>query len=323
MLLRSESEYVRRMIRLYPSGVVSIVADTYDFWNVVTNVVTELKDEILARRPDALGLAKVVFRPDSGDPVDIICGSANVQVLKPEGTFAEAQEWAKDILRAKVAHETAHGTCGPSSVSGFFEYQGQIYKAVVDIEWNRHDKRFYYIDDASLKSFEPAVLSPAEKGAIGCLWDAFGGTLTSTGHRMLNPRVGLIYGDSITLDRASRILQRLEAMGYASGNVVFGIGSFTYNFLTRDTFGHAYKATWAVVNGERRELFKDPVTDSGAKKSAKGLLRVEREGDDFVLYDQQTPEQEKAGELQTVFLNGGLRHFQPLSEIRERLLNTK
>ena len=131
---------------------------------------------------------------------------------------------------------------------------------------------------------------PAYKGAVQCLWEIFGGTETDQGYKVLNERVGLIYGDSITLERALNILQGLEAKGYASNNLVFGIGSYTYNYLTRDTFGFAVKATWGQVNGVPRELFKDPITDSGIKKSAKGLLRVEKTEDGFVLFDQQTME---------------------------------
>lgn len=239
-----EVETIRRLVQdLYPSGVVSIVADTWDLWEVLTVFAPKLKDVIEARQPDALGLAKVVFRPDSGDPVKILCGD-------PEA--------------------------------------------------------------------EPG--SPAFKGAVECLWEVFGGTITATGHRMLNPRVGLIYGDSITLDRALRILDGLDEKSFASGNVVFGIGSYTYQHVTRDTFGHAYKSTFGVVNGEARELFKDPVTDSGLKRSAKGLLRVEKEGDDFVVYDQQTIAQEEQGELRTVFLDGKLVVEETLATIRARLL---
>lgn len=164
--------------------------------------------------------------------------------------------------------------------------------------------------------------SPARRGAIGCLWDVFGGTTTSTGHRLLNPRVGLIYGDSITLDRAKRILETLDVLNFASANVVFGIGSYTYQMSTRDTLGHAYKCTWGRVNGEDRELFKDPVTDSGAKKSAKGLLRVEKVGDDFVLHDQQTMEQSLNGEMRVVFNDGHAFGRQSLTEIRARLLTS-
>ena len=79
------------------------------------------------------------------------------------------------------------------------------------------------------------------------------------------------------------------------------------------------KATWGQVAGEGRDIFKDPITDSGLKKSAKGLLRVEKEGDDYVLYDQQTPEQEKQGALETVFEDGKLYLDESLEQIRQRL----
>lgn len=201
-----------------------------------------LKTEILNRKPNALGLAKMVLRPDSGDPVKIICGDPDA-----------------------------------------------------------------------------APDSPAFKGAVQCLWDIFGGTETDQGFKVLHERVGLIYGDSITLDRAQAILTGLSAKGFASCNIVFGIGSYTYNYLTRDTFGFAVKATWGQVNGIGRELFKDPITDSGVKKSAKGLLRVEQTADGFMLYDQQTAEQEQQGALEVVFKNGKLFRECSLDEIRARL----
>lgn len=240
----SEIETFRRLIcELYPAGVVSIVSDTWDFWRVITEFSVELKTEILQRKPNTLGLAKVVFRPDSGDPVKIICG---------------------------------------------------------DPEAERD--------------------SPAYKGAVQCLWEIFGGTETAQGYKVLNERVGLIYGDSITLERAQNILKGLQAKGFASNNLVFGIGSYTYNYLTRDSFGFAVKATWGQVNGVGRELFKDPVTDSGVKKSAKGLLRVEQTENGFELFDQQNFEQENMGALQTVFENGQLLRECSLDQIRERLV---
>ena len=81
------------------------------------------------------------------------------------------------------------------------------------------------------------------------------------------------------------------------------------------------KATWAQVNGVGRELFKNPKTDNGTKKSAKGLLRVDKVGADFVLTDQVTTEEESFGELKPVFRDGIATNLQSLKEIRERLAN--
>lgn len=310
----------RRLIsEVYPGGIVSIVSDTWDFFKVITEYAAELKPEILARTPDAFGNAKVVFRPDSGDPADILCGTA--RVLKPSSTYSldEAAECVGDILWGEVAAETAHGECGAAEATGLFEHNDQLYKVTVEIEWNRYDKQYYYVDGWRVTSCVPHTLTPEEKGAVQCLWETFGGTTTDKGYKVLDSHVGLIYGDSITLERAQDILARLEAKGFASNNVVFGIGSFTYQYLTRDTFGWAVKATAGIVDGEYRELSKNPKTDNGVKKSAAGYLRVEKEGDDFVLYDRQTAEQAEGGALELVFVNGVLCKHSSLREIRRTL----
>jgi nicotinamide phosphoribosyltransferase len=319
----SEIETFRRLItEVCPSGVVSIVSDTWDFWHVITDMAKELKPEIMARTPNAIGLNKVVFRPDSGDPVDIICGIEvqdfskwpysidNIETLK---------DYILDIVENDVACETPHGECGPNEVTKYVKFKGQVYEAVVNIEWNRYDKQYYYTDGSSMFSFGPVELTPAQKGAVECLWDTFGGTINEEGYKMLDEHVGLIYGDSITLERADQILKRLKDKGFASSNVVFGVGSYTYQYVTRDSFGFAMKATYAEVNGEGSELFKDPITDSGTKKSAKGLLRVECEDGKFVLYDQQTKEQEAQGCLQTVFKDGKIVKETSIEEIRNRI----
>lgn len=235
---------IKRLItEVYPDGIVSLVSDTFDFFRTITEIVPALKDVIMNRAPDALGFAKVVFRPDSGDPVKVIAGNPDAPVGSPE-----------------------------------------------------------------------------YRGAVECLWDIFGGTTTSTGHKLLDSHVGLIYGDSITLSRCQAILEGQHRKGFASANCVFGIGSFTYQFATRDSHGCAMKATFARINGVDQVLYKDPATDQGKlKKSACGLLRVEKEGDDFVLYDMQTWEQEGQGALRTVFLNGQLIVEDDLKSIRARL----
>lgn len=163
------------------------------------------------------------------------------------------------------------------------------------------------------------VGSPEYKGSVECLWEVFGGTTTEKGYKLLDSHVGLIYGDSITLDIAQKILSGLEKKGFASGNIVLGVGSFSTQYVTRDSLGAAVKCTAGTVNGQHRQVFKNPKTDSGMKKSAKGLLRVEKEGTDFVLYDEQTDDQEKQGVLRTIFLNGSLQNVETFSTIRARL----
>lgn len=126
--------------------------------------------------------------------------------------------------------------------------------------------------------------------------------------------------------RAQQICERLEAKGFASTNVVLGIGSYTYNYNTRDSLGIAVKSTYCEVVGDKstgnvecREIFKDPVTDDGVKKSARGLLRVDSVNGELVLKDRCTPNEEAGGLLEVVFENGKLVKDQTLAEIRGRL----
>jgi nicotinamide phosphoribosyltransferase len=310
----SEIETFRRLIKIYQSGVLSIVSDTWNFWEVVGNsnsIAAQLKDEILGRTPNVLGLAKVVFRPDSGNPADILCGKF-VET-------ADSVEDAAEILRESDEWEEGE-EYGPDELSGLFRIDGKVMKVTVAPWWNRHDKRFYYIDGWQETKAVEVELTPEDKGAVECLWDIFGGTITSTGHKLLNERVGLIYGDSITLERAKEILARLEAKGFASGNVVFGIGSFTYQFTTRDTYGCAMKATWGQFNGVGQELFKDPATDSGTKKSAKGLLKiVVDESGNYKLIDQVSIQEEETGELEVIFEVGTFSNQQGFNQVRENV----
>lgn len=308
----NEQETIRRLIQdIHPTGVVSVISDSWDYWNTITTIATNLKDVIMSRQPNALGLNKVVFRPDSGDPADIICGTVIQEV--------QNADWAVDILMDKVRSETPHGELGEQNPTGLFRIGNEIYEVSCEIEWNRHDKQYYYIDGVYNIQSKRVQATPQQKGSIEVLWDIFGGTVNEKGYKELDPHVGLIYGDSITLERAQDILSRLEAKGFASTNVVFGIGSFTYQYVTRDTFGFAMKATYAEVNGVGRELFKDPKTDSGTKKSAKGLLRVQNVDNQYVLLDQQTKEEETEGALKTVFKDGVLTVNEKLSTIRARV----
>ena len=239
-----EESTFRRLLETYPKGILSVVSDTWDLWRVCTEHIVALKEEILARD------GKLVIRPDSGDPVDILCGR--------EQQLSDAPG----------------------------EYK-----------------------------------TPAEIGVIELLWDVFGGTVNKQGYKVLDPHIGAIYGDSITIERADEICRRLKAKGFASTNVVLGIGSFTYQFNTRDTFGFAMKATYCEINGEGREIFKDPITDDGTKKSATGLLCVTRDeySGDYMLMDRVDWQTSKGGELKTIYRDGKFENTTTLSEIRENL----
>ena len=235
----SERETFKRLLtEVYPSGIVSIVSDTWDLWNVLTDILPSLKDEIMQRD------GKLVVRPDSGLPNLILCGNPD------------------------------------------------------------------------------AATEAERKGVVQLLWDTFGGTVNDKGYKQLDPHVGVIYGECIQPDLQRKILGRLSAQGFASSNVVFGIGSFSYQYVTRDTYGFAVKSTYGETKSRGGiPIFKDPATDGGGtKKSAYGLLRVRKDGNGELVLDENVSwEEEQGGELQTIFSNGRIGRQQTLSDIRQRL----
>lgn len=289
--------YFKRMVtEVYPAGIVSLVSDTFDFFNVIDpsekGILVRLKDEIMARD------GKVVIRPDSGDPVKIVCGVGKY----------------KDISNWKRKEFSLTGEELENLEKDGYEYvlfnDGKIYDIVT-------------LEETQYTELEM-------KGMIQCLWEIFGGTITSTGYKQLDSHIGAIYGDSITLERATQICERLAAKGFASTNVVYGIGSFTYQgavtpdaIITRDTHGFAVKSTYGevLVDGERKgiEIFKDPKTDDGLKKSAKGLIAVYETENGFEMEDQVTWDEVRNCAFVNVFKNGQLLKDWTLSEIRERV----
>lgn len=254
----------KRLINdLYPSGFVSIVSDTWDFWNVIENFLPKLKKDIMARD------GRVVIRPDSGDPVDIICG------LRTNPHFNTRMKEGKYYCCYAPFNDDAEYV----EVS-----EGQYYGA-------------YYM-----------------------LGKIFGWNTTSKDYRYPSTKVGLLYGDSITLERQKQIYLRLENAHMAACNLVLGVGSYSYQYASRDSLGFAIKATACVVNGELKEIFKHPKTDDGTKNSLKGLIAVYKGLDGkYTATDQVSIEEEKEGCLETVFEDGILKKEYSLEEIRQRI----
>lgn len=157
-----------------------------------------------------------------------------------------------------------------------------------------------------------------KKGLIECLWEIFGGSVNEQGYKVLSPSIGAIYGDSINLERQVEIYKRLAAKGFASTNIVLGVGSFTYQFNTRDSMGFAAKGSWFEANGEGINIMKDPITDDGTKKSLKGRIQVT---EDLEVIEECNAEQEEGGILQTIYENGEFLNQQTFTELREKVNN--
>jgi nicotinamide phosphoribosyltransferase len=314
----------------FPSGILSVVSDTFDLWKLITVYLPALKDQILARD------GKLVIRPDSGDPVDIICGKQFKQFTNSE--FKDAQEYIADYLHEKLQEETPHGEYG-GNIEEIISWQGELYSVVYEPDRNRYDKQYYFIDNYGSKiskcKFEKIESNPSDFGVIELLWDIFGGSINEQGYKVLDSHIGCIYGDSITLQRQEEIYKRLGAKGFAASNIILGIGSFTYQYNTRDVLGFAAKGAWfEVINqedltsqdgtgiGDRigYDIYKEPVTDDGTKKSLKGLqVALVDHNNEVYVKSQCSWEEEETGLLRVIYEDGKFYNQVTLTEVRSRL----
>jgi nicotinamide phosphoribosyltransferase len=262
-----EQQMIADWLKIFPKGILSIVSDTFDLWKLITEYLPANKDSIMARD------GKLVCRPDSGNPVDIICGD--------------------------------------------------ITKKITSANYNIQD----FI--SNLDNYEDIKYECERKGVVELLWDIFGGTINEQGYKVLDPHIGAIYGDSITIDRQREIYERLAAKGFAATNIVLGVGSYTYEHTTRDWASMAAKGSWFEVKSWETEqletksynIYKDPVTDDGTKKSLRGKLAVLQDEQSGLLRVQQecNSVEEEQGLLQVIYEDGNFYNETSLTEIRERL----
>lgn len=240
----TEADTYNRILDIYPSGIVSIVSDTWDYFKVLTETIPSMKERIMARD------GKVVIRPDSGDPVDIVCG-----IDIPDYSDEEGLEFAAWEL-------TEYAPC--HSKTGVFFFKGKYYQC----DFDTYDQ-YGELYNTNPQNIREVQLTPEQKGTLELLDETFGHTLDSAGLKVLDSHIGVIYGDGMNQPRIKQMLTRMVAKGYSPLNIVFGIGAYTYQFMTRDELGWAFKATAIEQDGEWAAIQKDPATDPG-KKSLTG-----------------------------------------------------
>lgn len=125
------------------------------------------------------------------------------------------------------------------------------------------------------------------------LWDAYGGTITDNGYKLLDPHIGVIYGDHINGEMICEILNKLVENGFAVNNVIFGSGGVLLQKYNRDTCNCAIKlSNITLFNGTEIPICKTTI----GKESKSGIF-----------------------ELPLVYVNGELVHNDTFKDIRDRL----
>ena len=306
-----ERETFKRLLtEVYPNTSFAAVSDSYDFWNVVTNILPSLREEIEAHN------GFIGIRHDSDEPVHALCGIKSINLNKilcgePEvNNFEDFESLVYEIVNDDLHFDEVEEV--------YFEYKFKdiTYKGVFDIipyvESYDHKGREWIAYETTFLREER---TPEDKGMVESLYELFGGYTNSKGYKVMNPKLKAVYGDSITIPRAKEIYKRLEEKGFAANNVSLGVGSFSMECLeedgvlkpfTRDSFSIAVKATYCIYNdnGEEKEIFiyKDPKGCSG-KKSLKGLCRVVENYEEIKVVQELNQQQYDALEPASLFVN--------------------
>jgi nicotinamide phosphoribosyltransferase len=101
-------------------------------------------------------------------------------------------------------------------------------------------------------------------------------TINSKGYTVFD-KYRIIWGDGITKNQINYILECFTADCYkfSAQNFAFGSGGDLMQNVSRDTLKFVMKCSAIKVNGEWRDVYKDPITDSG-KKSIRGRVEDSR-----------------------------------------------
>ena len=225
-----------------PDGVLSVVSDTYNYWQVIDEVLPALKDKIMGRN------GKLVIRPDS-----------------------------LDEKREKTG-QTIHNTA------------------------------------------EQLVVS------LQALYDTFGGYINSKGYKVLDPHIGLIHGEGITLDNIRPIFDAILKAGFSAENVIFGVGAYVYSVkVSRDDFGQALKASACVIDGKEDIIFKSPHSKKEAfKRSPHGAVSIHGQSGDYKMVEKLTMQEatnDPKNEMALLYSHDHVRPLTPFHVIRHRILN--
>lgn len=275
-------------------GPISYVMDSYDYFGMLEHGLPLVKDKIMAREGGPF-----VVRPDSGDPFRIVCG------YKWSGRVYSSAEELKQV--SKYQDQMAEEGFQPDD-----EYN----QDVVNINGTFH--KMWYDGHGYAKPHPTETYPEIEvTGTIQHLWNLFGGTTNKKGFKVLDPHIRMIYGDSITIKLFEAILQRLMEMGFSAENLVVGVGSYSLQYLTRDSLGFAMKLTYGEVGTLKIDVYKAPKTDSG-KKSHKGWLAVELDADGEYAAVEGKPVG-YYGDIACVFRNSQVLSKATLASMRDNL----
>ena len=328
---------------LYKNVSFAAVCDSYDFWNVLTNILpNNFMQEIDERGKRGVFIG---VRHDSAEPVDALCGT--VPILHADSV----KRIPKDMLEDGTKLECMTLTFTEEEANNLWEQgfrEGNLVAVMCDGE--EYLVRIRAVEhlrsiDVTVDKDCPTMWASGvlqnrprtweEKGMVETMYEIFGGTVNSKGFKVLNPGIKAVYGDSITITRAKKIYKRLAIKGFAANNVSLGVGSFSFQALenedgslspfTRDTFSIAIKCCHSKYCDEygtvcERHVYKDPRGWS-QKKSQRGLCQIYFDENGELIYKDEMYEKDLIGKNSALvaYFKDGQEFKQNFESIRETI----
>ena len=125
----------------------------------------------------------------------------------------------------------------------------------------------------------------------------------------------ILQGDGIDLKMIKKILENTEKRGYCTDSLFFGCGGALLQKFDRDTLKFAIKCSEIQINKEKRDVWKNPVTDPGKKNKVGRLKLIRNDLGELVTCPESDPGENL---LVPVFQNGIFVKKWTFGEIRER-----
>jgi nicotinamide phosphoribosyltransferase len=145
----------------------------------------------------------------------------------------------------------------------------------------------------------------------------FGFETNAKGYRVLNPKVRVIQGDGVNYWTIQDTLTAMNRAGWSADNITFGMGGALLQQLNRDTQQFAFKTSNVTVNGEDRDVFKDPV-EGHDKASKRGRMALHFKDGDWSTVRGRRGIDDPEDRLKTVFRDGEVLVEQSVAEVRRR-----
>lgn len=332
----------RYLFDLYKNVSFAAVCDSYDFWNVLTNILpNNFMEEINERGKRGVFIG---VRHDSAEPVDAICGTVhqinNNSILKMGQVPSYMVDGYEQLYTINITIEEMERLKKLNALEKISINNDEFDDEVFEICTFSGAFNRYVTDDGREVAWATVerLHRPRtweEKGMVESMYEIFGGNVNSKGYKVLNPGIKAVYGDSITITRGKKIYERLAAKGFAANNVSLGVGSFSFQALenedgslspfTRDTASIAIKCTHSKYVDEygtvcERHVYKDPRGWS-QKKSQRGLCQIYFDENGELTYKDELYERDLVGKNSALipYFKDGKEFKQNFESIRETI----